>query len=258
VPVVTSPASPRRGRRLLTWLVGGGVAALVLVVGGTWVYINVLRDDAPDRLEFTDTEAAAESADTTVTTTAPPTTAPATTAAGGEVPDDPSGTWVPGPGSVAGYRVAEILFGQSVEAVGRTDQVAGSVAVDGTTVTAAEIVVDLATVESDDSRRDGQFRGRIMDVASFPTATFALGAPVELGRAPDGDELAVSAPGELTLRGVTRPATAELRVRAVDDAVEVLAEIPVVFTDHDIPEPSVPGIDVEDEGLIEVRLVLTR
>lgn len=237
------------------WLAGGVVALAALVVGGTWVYINVLRDDAPDRLGFSDEEPAGDVGD--ASTTAAPTTAPATTA-GGDPAADPSGTWSPGPGSVAGYRVAEILFGQSVEAVGRTEQVSGSVVLDGTTVTAAEVVVDLASVESDDGRRDGQFRGRIMDVATFPTATFALTAPVELGRVPDDTELAVAATGELTLRGVTRPVVADLRVRSVEGAVEVLAEIPVVFADHDIPEPSVPGIDVEDEGLVEVRLVLTR
>ncbi|HSL59155.1 MAG TPA: YceI family protein [Acidimicrobiales bacterium] len=256
---MTAPSPTSRPRRLLLWAVGAVAAVALLVVGGTWIYINVIRDDAPDRLTFTDDEAPTTTAagDAAPATTAPPTTAPPATAPSAS--GDPTGTWAPGPGSVAGYRVAEILFGQSVEAVGRTEELAGSVEIDGTTIAAAEIVVDLASVESDDGRRDNQFRGRIMDVATFPTATFRLTGPVDVGEVPSGDdEITVEAAGELTLRDVTRPVVATLQARLVDDTIEVLAEIPVVFSDHDIPAPSVPGIDVEDDGLIEVRLVLVR
>ena len=61
-------------------------------------------------------------------------------------------------GSQAGYRVKEVLFGQSVEAVGRTSNVDGALTINGTTVEAAAISIDLASVESGESRRDGQFR----------------------------------------------------------------------------------------------------
>lgn len=82
--------------------------------------------------------------------------------------------WTAGSGSEAGYRVDEILFGQNATAVGRTSGVEGEMTISGTTVEAATVTVDMASVSSDESRRDNQFRGRIMAVGTYPTATFTL------------------------------------------------------------------------------------
>ncbi|MDP9069876.1 MAG: YceI family protein [Actinomycetota bacterium] len=81
------------------------------------------------------------------------------------------GTWRVTAGSRAGYRVKEVLFGQDAEALGRTDDVTGAFDVRGTSVAAGWFSVDMTTVTSDESRRDNQFRGRIMVVATYPTAT---------------------------------------------------------------------------------------
>jgi polyisoprenoid-binding protein YceI len=48
----------------------------------------------------------------------------------------------------------------------------GKLVISGRTVTAADVIVDMTTVPSDEDRRDNQFRGRIMNVATYPTATF--------------------------------------------------------------------------------------
>ena len=124
------------------------------------------------------------------------------------------GTWTVGDGSIVGYRVSEELFGQSAEAVGRSEGVTGSLTIDGTTVTEATFEVDMTTFESDESRRDGQFEGRIMEVDEFPTATFVLTEPIELGEEPaDGSTVEVEATGDLTLHGVTRAVTIPLVAR---------------------------------------------
>ena len=84
----------------------------------------------------------------------------------------------------------ETLAGLDTEGAGRTSSITGSMTIDGTTVTDAEFTVDMTTFKSDDSRRDGQFNGRIMEVDTFPTATFALTAPIELGAIPaDGESI---------------------------------------------------------------------
>lgn len=44
------------------------------------------------------------------------------------------GTWRIISGSQAGYRVKAMLFGQSTEAVGRTEDVTGQIAIDGTSL----------------------------------------------------------------------------------------------------------------------------
>ena len=81
----------------------------------------------------------------------------------------------------------------------------------GTTVSKADFTVGLATVKSDEDRRDNQFQGRIMDVADVPTATFTLTQPIELPSIPRRTKRSRSpATGDLTLRGVTKPVTFEL------------------------------------------------
>jgi hypothetical protein len=62
--------------------------------------------------------------------------------------------------------------------------ITGSITIAGSTVSAARFSVDLTTVKSDQSERDGQFQGRIMNTAMFPTAAFVLSRPIQLGSVP--------------------------------------------------------------------------
>ena len=97
----------------------------------------------------------------------------------------------------------------------------------------------MTTLTSPESRRDAQFNGRIMDTATFPTATFTLTAPAELPTDPATN--ATTATGDLTLRGVTKPVT--LDVVAVDcgDTLDLVATTDIAFADFSIPDPSAPG-----------------
>jgi polyisoprenoid-binding protein YceI len=98
-----------------------------------------------------------------------------------------------------------------------------------------------------------------MNAAEFPTARFTLTAPIELGAIPEaGQQITASATGELTLRGETRPVTFEVTAQHSDTRIGVLGEISVVFADYLIANPSISGISVEDEGLLEFVLVFER
>ena len=217
---------------------GVAVAAVVLAVGGTWVYINLIKDDAPERLALS---------------SEPPTTVESAE------PTGLAGTWTTGAGSTVGYRVKEVLFGQDTEGVGRTEAVTGTVTVDGTTVTDAEFEVDMTTVQSDEDRRDGQFHGRLMDTAQFPTATFVLTAPIDLGPgAESGEVVAAAAEGELTLRGTTKPVTIDLQARQAGGSFEVAGSLPIVFEEWGIPNPSNVAASVGDQGELELLLVLSK
>jgi hypothetical protein len=66
----------------------------------------------------------------------------------------------------------------------------------------------------------------------------------------------VEATGSLTLLDVTREVTVMLDVQLVEDAVNIVGSIPVVFTEWNIPDPSTGGITVDPEGLLEFSLVL--
>lgn len=210
------------------------VAIAVLVPVGTFVYIHVVKEDAPARLALTPGAASSS---------------------GGTV----EGTWAATTGSQVGYRVNEVLFGQSTEAVGRTNKVTGTMRIEGTTVTAVDLTVDMTSVTSSEGRRDGQFRGRIMNTSQFPTATFTLTKPLSLSSIPaDSSSIKVSAVGNLTLRDTTKPVTVALDARRNGDHVEVSGSIPVVFTDWNIPNPTFGPAKTEDRGVLELLVVFAR
>jgi polyisoprenoid-binding protein YceI len=241
-------------RRPRTWLIAVPVLVLLVVVVGPFVYLNFIKEDAPERLTFdsaTTTTAATGTTGSTASTTAPTDSA----AESGEL----AGTWTVGAGSIAGYRVEETLFGQSSEAAGRTEAVTGEIVITGTTIESASFVVDLTTVASDDDRRDNQFHGRIMNTATFPTATFELSQPIELDAVPaDLEQITVPVTGELTMHGVTNPLTVDLLARRNGATIEVNGTIPITFADYDIANPSGGPAQVGDDGEIEFLLVLTR
>ena len=220
------------------------VAALIvlalLVFAGPWVYINLIKEDAPDAL----------------------TLQPAVTTTAGEVQQPTNATdgeWAVVADSVVGYRVKEILFGQDTEGVGRTSDVTGSLVIANNEVTSAEFSVDMTTIKSDSSRRDRQVNNRILDTATFPTATFALNEPIALTpEALAGSDFTANTTGTLTLRGVTKTVPVALTARLVDNVIEVNGSIEIVFAEWQIPDPSVSAIVVEDRGLLEFLIRFSR
>lgn len=230
-------------------LLGAVVAALVVFVVAPWVYINVIRDDAPERLTL----------QTAVTTVVESSIATTDGESESDEPRDLSGEWVIVDESVVGYRVEEILFGQNVTAVGRTGSVTGSIVIDADSVAEGGFTVDMATITSDSSRRDGQVNGRILQTATYPQATFALTAPIALPlTAFEGQPTRVDATGTLTLLDMTREVTFPVDVQLVDGSVNIVGAITIVFDEWNIPDPSTGGITVEPEGELEFSLVLTK
>jgi len=163
--------------------------------------------------------------------------------------------------SFVGYRVQEELASVgATEAVGRTPDVSGSLTVDGTTITAADFTADLTTLVSDESRRDGQLRNQALETSQFPTATFTLTKPVELGSIPaEGQAVDVTATGDLTLHGVTRSVEIPMQAKLENGVVTVVGTLPIVFADYDIAKPtSFVVLSVDDNGVMEFQLHFTK
>jgi polyisoprenoid-binding protein YceI len=249
-----------RPRHWLRWLVGAIVVLVVLGVGGPFVYIHFFNGSTPAALSLPTASSSAPGG------TAPGGTATASSAAAGSL----AGTYSVGSGSVVGYRVNEVLLGQSTTAVGRTTSVTGHLTIAGTTATAATATaatfsVPMATVHSDKSQRDAQFDGRIMDVAQYPTGTFTLTSPIDLAPLPaTGVIKSYTATGKLTLHGATRTVTFTLtaeRSTAKDGGaqIEVVGHIPVLFSDYNVQNPSVGGfVTTQDDGLLEFLLIFSK
>ena len=216
-----------------------------LAAAGPFIYIHFFSS-APSALSLTPGSSSSSSSGT----------ATANTAASGAV----AGTWTAGAGSVVGYRVNEVLLGQNTTAVGRTTSVTGHLAVQGTTATAASFSVPMATVHSDKSQRDYSFDYRIMDVSTYPTATFTLTSPIDLAPVPAAGVIkSYTAHGKLTLHGTTRAVTFTLTAERKGSQIEVAGDIPVLFSDYNIKNPSFAGfVTTQDHGLLEFLLVFTK
>jgi polyisoprenoid-binding protein YceI len=185
-------------------------------------------------------------------------------------PGDLDGTWQVDPsvgsfsdfsGSFVGYRVQEELASVGAqEAVGRTPDVTGSLEISGTTIQSVDMTADLTTLKSDDNRRDGQLQRQGIETGTFPTATFHLTTPIELGTLPaEGQTITVTATGDLTLHGQTKSVEVPLQARLSGGVISVTGSIPIVFADYGIERPnSMLVLSIADSGTMEVQLHFTR
>jgi polyisoprenoid-binding protein YceI len=244
----------------------GAVVAVLLVGGlGVWWF---LKDDAPEEVSL---ESAVESVETTVPDSSAPDDTESTDTTGTVADGGVSGSWTvdtetgefdfeSATGTFAGFRIQEELSAiGSTTAVGRTGDVTGSITIEDTTLTEASFDVDLTTITTNESRRDDRVQSALA-TDEFPTGTFTLTEPVELGAdAGAGDPVEVTAVGELTLHGVTVPVEIPLEAQLVDDTIVVVGSVDIVFSDFGVEVPSSPVVvSVEDHGIVEMQLLLAR
>lgn len=163
--------------------------------------------------------------------------------------------------SFVGYRVQEQLasIGGNT-AVGRTPAVSGSLTIAGTKVTATTIQADLTGLQSDDNRRDGQLSHQGLETSTFPTATFTLTSPIDLGSVPaDGTEVSVTATGTLTLHGQTKDVKIPLKAKLSGNTIVVTGSLEIAFADYGITKPnSFAVLSIADTGTLELQLFFTK
>jgi polyisoprenoid-binding protein YceI len=243
------PEAKRKHRRLRWWLVGGIVVIILLAVGLPFVYIHFIEGPPPPKL-------ALPKLGSTSTTVATSTGRADSAGSHGSA----TGVWHVGPGSVVGYRVQEVLIGQNSTAVGRTTDVSGSLQITGTTVASGSFAVNMASVKSDQSERNAQFDGRIMDVAAYPTAKLVLTQPIDLAPlASVGQTKKYMATGDLTMHGVTKSVTFPVAAERTAGSIYILADVDIVFADWHIDNPSVGGfVTTASTGTLEVLLRLSQ
>ena len=265
-----APASGSGGKGVRIGI--GVLIAGALLLGAFGIYYLFLRPEGPAAVADATLPPVATAAPTEAAATdaGAPTADGGTTDPGSGASSGVDGTWTVDTsigsfsdfsGTFVGYRVQEELAGIGAKtAVGRTPDVTGSMTIDGTAVTGATIEADLTTLESDDRNRDGQLGRQGIQTDQFPTATFTITSPIELGSIPaDGQEVEVTASGQLTLHGQTQDVEVPLKARLDGDVIVVSGSIPILFADYGIEKPeSFKVLSVEDNGIMEFQVFFSR
>lgn len=246
-------------------LVGVGVLVVVAIAAGIGLWW-FFKDDAPDEVSLKN---AIESVEDTTTTTASGDGSTDTTAGtDGTTTDGIEGSWTidtetgefdyeSATGTFVGFRIEEELASiGSTTAVGRTGDVSGSMTIEGTTVTETTVEIDVSTITTNESRRDDNVYSAL-ETDEFPTATFTLTEPIELGdAAAEGEAVEVTATGDLTIHGVTNEVTFEMEAQLVNGTVVAVGTTEVTFSDYDVEVPSSPVVlSVDDHGILELQLL---
>jgi len=167
--------------------------------------------------------------------------------------------------SEARYRVREQLVGLSLpsDAVGTTRKVTGQIVVDASGAILREqsqIVVDLSTLQSDQSRRDRFIKGNTLETDRYPTAVFVPAeAPGFPPAVPTSGEFSFQLVGDLTIRDVTRPVTWDATASFTEQEVKGSATTAITFADFNMTQPRVgPVLSIEDPIRLELDFTFRR
>jgi polyisoprenoid-binding protein YceI len=165
-------------------------------------------------------------------------------------------------GTVARYKVREQLAGISFpsDAVGTTTSVTGGLVLnpDGTIdVKQSKIVVDLKSITSDQSMRDGYVQRNTLETEKFPTLEFVptrtAGLTMPLPSAPPA-QAGFQLIGDMTLHGVTREVTWNVVATFTNDGVAGRATTTLTFEMFKIAKPSLARLlSVDDRIELEIE-----
>ena len=168
-------------------------------------------------------------------------------------------------GSAARYRVREQLMGHDFpnDAVGETRSLTGAISFDANGKIIREeskFTVDAGTFVSDQHRRDGYVRGRLLESDDYPTITFipseVRGVKLPM---PKSGTAQIQVLGDLSVHGVTRPTTWNGSVQFNDAGLTGTASTAFTFQDIQLDQPRVPVLlSVADTIKLEIDLNMAR
>ena len=168
-------------------------------------------------------------------------------------------------GNAARYRVRERLVGHDLpnDAVGETRSLTGAISFDkdGNVIRdASKFTLDAGTFVSDQNRRDGFVRGRLLDANTYPTVTLV---PTEIKGVklplPKSGTAPLEMKADLTVRGVTRSTLWKGTAEFTDGAVTGNAATSFTFDDIQMEQPRVPVLlSVADTIKLELDFKLVQ
>jgi polyisoprenoid-binding protein YceI len=165
--------------------------------------------------------------------------------------------------SAATFTVDEVLRGAPYTVVGTTNQVSGQFYFDATDPSTAQlgpIVVNARTLQTDDSSRNRALNNLILSTDEYEYITFT---PSQLSGLPttieDGKPFTFQATGDLSIKGVIRPATFDVTVvPTADGRLEGTATTTIQYADWGVAIPSVPFVaSVDNQVAVQLDFAAT-
>jgi len=241
-------------------LAGAAVGVIAVVVVAAAV-IWTLRSDDPDLLtEAPAIPTAAAGADESPTET-PDATSEATTGAATAV-DLPEGVRrfvVVSGDSSAKYVVEETLSGLPATAVGTTPDITGEIYLtpeglyDGAE---SKFMVDLSTLQTDESRRDNFVRSNVLETSRYQFAEFVIESidAFPAGYV-EGEEARLSLTGTMTIKEVSLPMTFSVLARQAGDTLTATADTEFLMSSFGIDPPQVAIASAKDGVVLQVVII---
>ena len=195
----------------------------------------------------------------------PPAGAPAGGRRGGPPPDPTKPHRLDvAPGTKARYKVREQFVGIEFpsDAVGSTEAITGMIIVnpDGSFDPKSKLTVDLKTLSSDQSMRDGYIQGRTLETEKFPTLELVpkkaagLAAPL-----PAAQQAGFKLITDMTMHGVTKEVPWTVVSTFGNDSIAGRATTTVDFATFNMTKPSIGRLmSVGDTIELEVEFRFKR
>ena len=159
--------------------------------------------------------------------------------------------------TTASYSVYENLIFQNKpnnDAIGTTHSVQGSFKIregNSPLVAAMNIQVDLRTLQSDSSRRDGYIQQNTLETNSYPYATFVSvstqGLPASYS---DGQTVHFQLIGNLTMHGKTNKETFDVQGKVVGNTITGTATSTIYMTDFGMQPPNLANIAIAQNKVV--------
>lgn len=152
-------------------------------------------------------------------------------------------------GSIAEFRIYELLRGNPFTVVGTTTQIAGDLAIGNEGVRFGEIRINARTFKTDSQSRDGTIARAILR-SENPANEVIVFRPTSVSGGEDFAETGsstLSVSGDLTISGVTKPATFVVSMRMEGGAITGTASAQLKRSDFNLIVPNLDFIaDVPD------------
>ena len=168
-------------------------------------------------------------------------------------------------GNTARYRVRERLVGHDLpnDAIGETKSLTGAIELDskGKVIPqSSKFVLEAGTFVSDQNRRDGFVRGRLLEADAYPSIVLV---PTEISGVslplPASGTLPFEMTANLTVHGMTRPTIWKGSAKFQDGRVTGSAATSFTFDDIQMEQPRVPVLlSVADTIRLEIDFDLIR